>query len=101
MAKASDIKKAQREFWKAYGRVTSDTDIRALLDTFSERLVTLADEYEQSAAAVEDAFGHSTTLTDEMNDRAGMLKDWATRVREGMAGTSIVPAVEEVDVNPF
>jgi chromosome segregation ATPase len=54
----------------------------------AETIQGVAEEYRESAEAIEEGFGHSTYQSDELNEKADEIEDYANTIQE---------AAEEID----
>ena len=56
---------------------TATDEITALAETFAEGVREAAEGYRESAQAIEDGFGHSTYVSEELEQKADDLDSWA------------------------
>jgi len=56
-------------------------DVENALEEFASEVEQVADEYEESASNIVDGFGHETMQSDELQEKADSLRDWAEEVR--------------------
>jgi DNA-directed RNA polymerase subunit M/transcription elongation factor TFIIS len=56
-------------------------DLESLRDDVADQVEAVADEYEESAQNIVDGFGHETSMSEELADKASMLRDWAEDIR--------------------
>ena len=59
---------------------SDENTIEDLPTILGEKIRELADEKRESAQNIEDGFGHSTSLSDELNGQAYELESWADSV---------------------
>ncbi len=57
------------------------SDLESLRDDLADQVEGVADEYEESAQNIVDGFGHETSMSEELQDKAGQLRDWAEDIR--------------------
>lgn len=70
-------------------------DVQLALEDIAGQVRELAEEKRESAGNIEDGFGHSTYQSDELNETADSLDDWASEI-EG-ADIPDLPEPEEED----
>ena len=78
------------------------SDLEGALDELASEVEQVADEYEESANNIVDGFGHETTQSDELQEKADSLRDWADEVRsayqdidEDVKGDDLQSSVED------
>jgi len=60
-----------------------DTDsVKEALTSAAEEIRALAEEKREGASNIEDGFGHATAMSDELNETADALEDWASSVED-------------------
>ena len=62
------------------GYTTMD-EFEALADTLADMVEGCADGYEESADAIEDGFGHEVPMSEELREKADMVREWAEEIR--------------------
>lgn len=60
--------------------VESKDDVESILNDAAEQIRELAEQKRESAGNIEDGFGHSTYVSDELNETADSLDSWADDV---------------------
>lgn len=72
---------------------TEESDISSFVEDLASQIRELAEEKRESASNIEDGFGHSTYQSDELNETADSLDEWA----EGVEQVTLpdVPEAEE------
>lgn len=56
-------------------------EVQAALDEVADRIQELAEESREAAESIENGFGHPTFVSDEANERADQLEEWAEEIR--------------------
>lgn len=70
-------------FWDAFdGGMESAEDVTAALEDCASEIESLAEEKREGASNIEDGFGHPTSVSEELEDIATQLDDWAQEVRD-------------------
>ncbi len=73
-----------------------EEDVRQVFTDAAEQIRELASEKEESASNIEDGFGHSTSMSDELNEQAEALNGWADDVENAGQETEY-PEPEEAE----
>ena len=60
--------------------VESADDLGSMASEFAEVVRGVAEEYRESASNMEDGFGHETTMSADLNERADALESWADEI---------------------
>jgi len=68
------------DFWNAIDSCQDADDVQAALDDAGSEIESLAEEKRESASNIEDGFGHETSASQELNEIADQLDDWASEV---------------------
>ena len=89
------LAEVEHNFFEGLKGAREDNDIQTALQEAAERIREIAEEKRESAQSMEDGFGHSTSQTEELNDQADQLDDWANEV-ESVTYTDF-PEGEETD----
>jgi hypothetical protein len=61
--------------------VLSVEDLESLRDDAVSQIEEVAQEYEDSATNIEEGFGHSTSMSEELNEKAESLRSWADEIQ--------------------
>lgn len=61
----------------AIGQASDFDDLMGALEEASEAAGGLADEYEESVSNIVDGFGHETSVSEDMQERADSIRQWA------------------------
>ena len=64
--------------------INSLDDLMSISDTLVASIKEVAEMYQESASAIEDGFGHSTSQSEEMSDNASTLEDFANDVESAI-----------------
>jgi hypothetical protein len=83
------------DFSNEQGNWESQDDVQSSLNDAAERVREIASEKEESAQNIEDGFGHSTSMSEELADVAQQLNDWADEIES--ADIPDYPEGEEQD----
>lgn len=67
----------------AWDRESLD-DLKSILDECAEGLREAAEEYRTSASNIEDGFGHSTYVSDELTEKADNVEGWADEIEQAL-----------------
>lgn len=67
-------------FWEEIDSVASQDDVQSALDSAAEEIKSLAEEKRESASNIEDGFGHPTSASEELEQTADSLDEWADEV---------------------
>lgn len=76
-SKMGTIYDAQRSIEESINGADDVAEIGVLMSNFAMVVREVADEYRESADAIESGFGHSTEKSDELAQRADDLEAWA------------------------
>jgi len=57
------------------------SDLESLRDDLADQVEAVADEYDESAQNMVDGFGHETSMSDELVEKAESLRSWAEDIR--------------------
>jgi hypothetical protein len=79
-------------FWNALDGVDNTDDVQSALDDAAQEIKDIAEEKRESASNIEEGFGHETSASQELNDVADQLDDWAGEVE-----TADIPDIETCD----
>ena len=80
---SAQIARISHEAQEAFNAgVESVDDVEAILSQAAEEIRGLAEEKRESAGNIEDGFGHSTYVSDELNEVADSLESWADDVEQ-------------------
>jgi hypothetical protein len=71
------------DFWTAFDAgMESQDDVTSALEDAASEIESLAEEKREGASNIEDGFGHPTQQSEELEDIATQLDDWAQEVRD-------------------
>lgn len=84
------IQQIQHDATTDVGDLDSEGAMQDHLAGVAEQIRELAEEKRESAQSIEEGFGHSTYQSDELNEQADSLDDWANEVE-----SADVPEVPE------
>lgn len=76
-SKMSGVYAAQEMLDEQIINCESVEDLQALAGDLAEMIRDVANEYEESARNIEDGFGHSTSMSEDLEQRANDLNSWA------------------------
>lgn len=76
-SKMSGIYAAQEQCDEQVGDCESIEDLESLRDELEEAVRGVAEEYEESATNIEEGFGHETSMSEELKQKAEDLNGWA------------------------
>lgn len=82
-------------FSQALESVESEDDVQSALDDAASEIESIAEEKREGASNIEDGFGHATTASEELEEIAGQLEDWAEEIKA--ADIPDLPDPEEID----
>lgn len=68
-------------FSQALESVESEDDVQSALDDAASEIESIAEEKREGASNIEDGFGHATTASEELEEIAGQLEDWAEEIK--------------------
>lgn len=83
------------EFETTIGSVESPEDATDALTTAADAVREIAEAKRESASNIEEGFGHSTYVSDELNDVADQLDSWADEIES--VDVPELPEPEETD----
>lgn len=56
-----------------------------LAEALGDQIEECAEEYEESASNIEDGFGHEVPMSEELREKADMVREWADEVRQAVS----------------
>ncbi len=74
------VAQIQYEAEQAINSAESADDVQSALDDAVSAANELAEEKRANAQTVEDGFGHPTSTSEELNERADALEEWASQM---------------------
>lgn len=77
--------------------VESPEDVTAALESLADEVEGLAEESREVAQNIESGFGHSTFVSEEAEQRADELEEWATSIRDVEVPDYPEPEEEDCD----
>ena len=80
-SKMAGIYAAQERADEEAASCESVDDLEALRDELADDIEAVGDEYEESAQNMEDGFGHETSMSEELRQKAEDIKSWADDIR--------------------
>ncbi len=69
-----EVAEAEVAAWDGY----DTSDLRSILETMAEAINEAAEAYRESASNIEDGFGHPTSMSEELVEKAEALESWAS-----------------------
>ena len=72
-------------------------DFESVAEEIAEWIEGLAQEKYENAQNIEDGFGHPTAKSEELDEIASGLDDWATEIRDAANGLDDAPEQENFD----
>lgn len=72
-------------------------DWQAVAENIAERIEELAEEKRESAQNIEAGFGHSMPQSEELEEAADGLDDWATEIRDAANGLDDPPDEDDFE----
>lgn len=69
----------------SWDRETLD-DAKSILTNCAENVREAGEEYRTSASSIEDGFGHSTYVSDELNEKGDSVDSWADEMDSALDG---------------
>lgn len=61
---------------------TDTEDLKTALESAGSEAREVADEYRESAQNIEDGFGHETSMSEEINEKAESVDSWADELEQ-------------------
>jgi hypothetical protein len=83
-------------FWGSIDSAESPDDVSAALEDASQAVKDIAEEKRESASNIEEGFGHETSSSQELNDVADQLDDWADEITQ-----ADIPDLPDVEMRYF
>lgn len=84
MAGVMAVQEYFEDFYRSWTAEDGAKAVQEALDEVAAEVEMVADEYEKSARDIEDGFGHGTSTSYELEDKAGTLRDWADEIRTAL-----------------
>lgn len=81
----ASIYDAQEEAERAIGGLSPDCgadEIRNIAEQAADAIMEAAESYRESASNIEEGFGHSTYVSDELNEKGDSVEEWAEEIRD-------------------
>jgi len=57
----------------------------SLAEALGDQIEECAELYEESASNIEDGFGHEVPMSEELREKADMVREWADEVRQAVS----------------
>ena len=80
-SKMAGVYAAQEQLDDDLYNMNDVSDLEGLRDDLADQIEAVADEYDESAQNMVDGFGHETSMSDELVEKAEALREWAEEVR--------------------
>jgi hypothetical protein len=68
------------DFWQQIDSAESTDDVQSVLDSAAEEITGLAEEKREGAGNIEEGFGHPTSASEELEQTADSLDEWADEI---------------------
>lgn len=81
-SKMAGVYAAQEECDEQIGSCEDVSSLEELRDSIAEQIRGVAEEYEESAQNIEDGFGHETSMSEELREKAESLNQWADDIEQ-------------------
>jgi hypothetical protein len=92
---SAQLARVSHDFWDAVSSADSPDDVRHALEEAAGEIRDIAEAKRESAENIEQGFGHSTSLSEELAQVADDLESWADEVES--ANVPELPEPEEGD----
>ena len=79
-SKMSGIYAAQEHLSDVIDSLETVDDLTDAAQTFADAVREVGEEYRESQSNMVDGFGHDTSMSDELGDKADQLDDWANDI---------------------
>jgi hypothetical protein len=79
-SKMAGVYAAQEHLGDSISGCESVDDLSVLADDVARMIREVSEEYRESAENMEEGFGHSTAMSDELNEKADALEGWADEI---------------------
>lgn len=114
-SKMAGVYAAEEQCDEQLGECNEVGDLEALRDDLADQIESVADEYQESAENMVSGFGHETSTSDDIQQKADDLREWAESIRgidfdefegddeaecEGCGGTGKIELEREEGVEP-